>query len=79
MNFPQGIKKVYHYSLQHVVVSVALKRACLHHKMAESSHMWITQLMEFLAVDDYDVLGYPFPKVLTDLHVHIIGSAISYM
>jgi len=47
--------------------------------MVTGPEMWITQLMKFLAVDDYDVLGYPFPRVFTELHFHVLDSAISYM
>jgi len=60
------------------MVSVGLRQAVLHHIMAATNEMWVIQLIDFLAVDDYDVLGYPFPKVITELHVHILGSAIEY-
>lgn len=62
-----------------MVVSVALRRACLHHSMVPTTEMWIIRLMDFLALDDYDVLGYPFPKVITELHFHVLGGAVSYM
>ena len=47
--------------------------------MVDTSNMWLMQLMDTLALDDYDVLGYAFPQVHTELHFHVLGSAISYM
>ncbi|XP_067941344.1 autophagy-related protein 2 homolog A-like isoform X2 [Watersipora subatra] len=65
--------------IKNIVVSVSLKRACLQHAMVNTPDMWIIQLMDALALVDYDVLGYTFPQVHTELHFHVIGSAISYI
>ena len=36
------------------------------------------QMMNFLDVKDYDILGYVTPKILTELHVHLWDCAVDY-
>ena len=36
------------------------------------------QIIEFLDVKDYPILGYVDPKVITELHVHLWNCAIDY-
>jgi len=39
---------------------------------------YLLQLIDFLDVKDYPILGYVDPKVLTELHVHLWTCAIDY-
>ncbi|XP_052770169.1 autophagy-related protein 2 homolog B-like [Mya arenaria] len=59
-------------------VSVGLRGATMRHKMLQPYQSIFTQLLQFLDVKDYPILGYVDPKVLTELHVHLWTCAIDY-
>ncbi|XP_052273890.1 autophagy-related protein 2 homolog A-like isoform X2 [Dreissena polymorpha] len=60
------------------VVSVGVRGATMRYKMSLPCQSVFSQLMEFLDVKDYPILGYVDPKVLTELHVHLWTCAIDY-
>ncbi|XP_022329168.2 autophagy-related protein 2 homolog B-like [Crassostrea virginica] len=64
--------------IKEFTVAVGVTGASLRHKMAESDMSWISQMMNFMDVKDYDILGYVTPKILTELHVHLWDCAVDY-
>ncbi|XP_045166071.2 autophagy-related protein 2 homolog A-like [Mercenaria mercenaria] len=60
------------------LVSVGLKGATMRHKVSPPYQSVFIQMMDFLDVKDYPILGYMDPKVLTELHVHLWTCAIDY-
>ena len=36
------------------------------------------QIVEFFAVEDYPILGYTLPKIVTELHCHLWSCAVDY-
>lgn len=66
------------FLLQEFLVSVGVQGATLRHRMAKTGHSWIFQIMDYLDVKDYDILGYVLPKVLTELHIHLWNCAVDY-
>ncbi|XP_060574248.1 autophagy-related protein 2 homolog B-like, partial [Ruditapes philippinarum] len=60
------------------LVSVGVKGATMRHKMCPPYCNVFVQMMDFLDVKDYPILGYVDPKVLTELHVHLWTCAIDY-
>lgn len=64
--------------IKEFTVAVGVTGATLRHKMAETDMSWISQILNFLDVKDYDILGYVTPKILTELHVHLWDCAVDY-
>ncbi|XP_062621343.1 autophagy-related protein 2 homolog B-like, partial [Saccostrea cucullata] len=64
--------------IKEFTVAVGVTGATLRHKMADTGMSWISQMMDFLDVKDYDILGYVTPKVLTELHVHLWDCGVDY-
>lgn len=59
-------------------LSVAVSGGTLNHRIVQSGHSWLTQVMAFMAIDDYPITGYTFPTVMTTLHLHLWGCAVDY-
>ncbi|KAJ8309402.1 hypothetical protein KUTeg_014276 [Tegillarca granosa] len=64
--------------IKEFLVSVGVQGATLRHRMAKTGQSWIFQIMDYLDVKDYDILGYVLPKVLTELHIHLWNCAVDY-
>lgn len=59
-------------------VSVGVRGGTMRYRVATPHHNIFSQLIQFLDVKDYPILGYVDPKVLTELHVHLWNCAIDY-
>ncbi|KAK3609284.1 hypothetical protein CHS0354_037995 [Potamilus streckersoni] len=59
-------------------LSLGVRGATMQYRMALPNKNFFSQLIDFLDVKDYPVLGYMEPKVLTDFHVHLKDCAIDY-
>ncbi|XP_021359493.1 autophagy-related protein 2 homolog A-like isoform X1 [Mizuhopecten yessoensis] len=64
--------------IKEFLVAVGIRGGTLRHKMAAADQSWISQVLAFLDVKDYDILGYTMAKVLTELHVHLWDCAVDY-
>ncbi|XP_013385934.1 autophagy-related protein 2 homolog B-like [Lingula anatina] len=65
-------------SQKNFLVALEVKGGTLQHRMAPTGQGWFGQILEFLDVKDYPVLGYTLPTIVTELHVYLRGCAIDY-
>ncbi|KAK7506847.1 hypothetical protein BaRGS_00001698 [Batillaria attramentaria] len=63
---------------KHFVVSLVVQGGTLRHEMALDGESWISQVIQFLDVQDFPIKGYTMPTVLTELHLHLKGCAVDY-
>jgi len=61
-----------------VLVAVGLRGSTLQHVFCNVNQNWLTQVMDFMAVEDQEVLGYAFPSVITTLYLQLWGCSIDY-
>ncbi|XP_041353099.1 autophagy-related protein 2 homolog A-like isoform X2 [Gigantopelta aegis] len=59
-------------------VAVGVRGATLKHRMVPNGQSWISQCLDFLDVTDFPILGYVDPKVVTELHIHLLSCAVDY-
>ncbi|KAI8514937.1 Autophagy protein [Branchiostoma belcheri] len=65
-------------TVKEFLVAVAVRGGTLRHKVFLQGQHWFTQILDFLDVVDYPILGYTLPHILTELHIHLLGCAIDY-
>ncbi|XP_014663890.1 PREDICTED: autophagy-related protein 2 homolog B-like isoform X2 [Priapulus caudatus] len=65
-------------SIKDIVVALAVRGATLQYRVSPAGQTWLDQVMDFFKVYDYPVLGYSFPAVVTELHVHVYSCAVDY-
>lgn len=59
-------------------LAVALRGGTLNHVIKPSGQSWLLQLINFMSIEDYPILGYTFPSTITGLHLHLWGCAVDY-
>jgi autophagy-related protein 2 len=65
-------------SVKKYTLALGIRGATLRHRMVDSSHIWLKQMLEFFNVADFDIPGYSIPKVVMELHTHLWSCAIDY-
>ncbi|XP_064622147.1 autophagy-related protein 2 homolog B-like isoform X2 [Lineus longissimus] len=65
-------------NVKEFLVAVGVRGATLQHRFTPSDKSWLHQVLDFLDVKDYPILGYTMPKVVTVLHAHFWSCAIDY-
>ncbi|XP_066279882.1 autophagy-related protein 2 homolog B-like isoform X2 [Branchiostoma lanceolatum] len=65
-------------TVKEFLVAVAVRGGTLRHKVFLQGQHWFTQMIDFLDVEDYPILGYTLPHILTELHIHLLGCAVDY-
>ncbi|XP_065067241.1 autophagy-related protein 2 homolog B-like [Rhopilema esculentum] len=63
---------------KHVLVALGLRGSTLRHLVTEPEKTWLSQIMDFMTVDDQTILGYTFPSVITTLYLQLWGCSIDY-
>ena len=65
-------------NVKEFLVALGLRGTTLHHCVVPSDQTWLTQITSFFSVEDYPILGYTMPTVLTELHIHFTGCSVDY-
>ncbi|XP_074651009.1 autophagy-related protein 2 homolog B-like [Tubulanus polymorphus] len=65
-------------NVKEFLVAVGARGATLHHVMTKPEFNWLNQIVEFLDVQDYPILGYTLPKVVTVMHTHLWSCCLDY-
>ncbi|CAG9136613.1 unnamed protein product [Plutella xylostella] len=60
-----------------ICMTLGIEHATLRHR-GNVGIAWLTQLLDVLDVEDYNIPGYQPSTVLTELHVHVWDCAIDY-
>lgn len=66
------------FLLQTIKVAIEIASATLRHYVLPSPQMWITQLIDFLKVNEFPINGYIPPAVVTELHLNLSNCAVDY-
>lgn len=59
-------------------VALGIRGGTLRHRTPQTGESWFTQLLDFFDVTDQHILGYTWPKIVTELHCHLWSCAIDY-
>lgn len=59
-------------------IAIEIAGATLRHYVVPAPQMWISQLIQFLKVNNFPVKGYIPPAVVTELHLNLSNCGIDY-
>ncbi|OQV11991.1 putative Autophagy-related protein 2-like protein A [Hypsibius exemplaris] len=65
-------------NVKDIKVALELAGVRLHHRVTRPEDLWLTQLIEYLNLKDFPVLGYNSPSIITEFHLNISNSAMDY-
>ncbi|KAL3873570.1 hypothetical protein ACJMK2_036667 [Sinanodonta woodiana] len=65
-------------TVKEFTLSLGVRGATMKYIMNLPNKSFFSQLIDFIDVKDYPVLGYMEPKVITEFHVHLWNCAIDY-
>lgn len=66
-------------NIKDVLVAVALRNTLVHIRpLTDAKLFWLSHLVDFLTLIDYEIPGYEMPIVKIDLHVHLTSLLVGY-
>ncbi|XP_063039529.1 autophagy-related protein 2 homolog B-like isoform X2 [Engraulis encrasicolus] len=60
------------------LVAVGIRGVTLHHRVVPSGRDWYQQLLDFLSVQEEEVLGYTPPPTIITTHTHLWNCSMDY-
>lgn len=65
-------------SLRLLQVALELGRVRLNHRMSTPDNFWLTQMIDYVNLKDFAVLGYNCPTIITEFHLNVVNSVLAY-